>query len=367
MKKTTHATTLKVAALLCAASLTFGGCGQGINDSATLVNINKGEDKITLGYGNFVARMTQAQYDNYYIQIYGEGDYWSSPADENGDENSQTVQESVKSNVLDDLQDEYVSRQHAKDFDVELTDEQNKNISDTVDKFFEENSEETIKTMGATREYLTRYLEDQYYDQLVEEAAEAEAAKTIKYEDVIQAAFSYVHVYNDKYAEDYVERPDEELKASAEAVASASDFDAAAKEQGLEVEDDVYTRDMSPSEAAEEFRMPEEIYKALKKIDKEGGVSGVIPVEDSGYYVVRLDKFEDEDETNAELDNQLSIYYQDHLKEWLGDLDWEVDDKQWAKVQFDTLFITEEQAKADEAAEEGTEEASEDSQEEAAE
>ena len=66
--------------LVAAMTLTLAGAtllsGCGLNADATLVNINKGEDSISLGYGNFVARYTQSLYDATYLQYMGT-DMWT--------------------------------------------------------------------------------------------------------------------------------------------------------------------------------------------------------------------------------------------------------------------------------------------------
>ena len=356
---------IRMAAGLCAAALVLGGCGNGtIDNSATLVNVNKGEDTISLGYGNFVAHFTQAEYDSYYVDMYGAGNYWASPTDESA-ENSETVEDSVKSDVMEDIQTGYLSRVHAPDYKVELSDEQTKDIEKAVGKFFEDNSDEAVAAMGATEEYVTQYLTDQTYVVLVSDAVKEEGAGTIKDEDVVQTSYSYVHLYRDESTDNPEEtRTDEELEA-------------AAKEQNAELSDDVFTKAMSAKDAAEEFRMPVEVIKAVKKLKKEGDVSGVIKVEDDGFYVVRLDELEDEEETEVEREDKIDIYYEDMLNGWISDTDWSVDEKQWDKVRFNVLLAepssdeesteetTEENADTEEASD--TEESSEETTEEAAE
>ena len=330
---------IRMAAGLCAAALVLGGCGNGtIDNSATLVNVNKGEDTISLGYGNFVAHFTQAEYDSYYVDMYGAGNYWASPTDESA-ENSETVEDSVKSDVMEDIQTGYLSRVHAPDYKVELSDEQTKDIEKAVGKFFEDNSDEAVAAMGATEEYVTQYLTDQTYVVLVSDAVKEEGAGTIKDEDVVQTSYSYVHLYRDESTDNPEEtRTDEELEAAAKAISEASDFEAAAKEQNAELSDDVFTKAMSAKDAAEEFRMPVEVIKAVKKLKKEGDVSGVIKVEDDGFYVVRLDELEDEEETEVEREDKIDIYYEDTLNGWISDTDWSVDEKQWDKVRFNVLL-----------------------------
>lgn len=351
---------IRVAAGLCTAALLFGGCSDTINDSATLVNIDKGKDKIELGYGNFVAHFNQAQYDEYYVQFYGNTHYWSQIT--GGDEttvNALTNEESVKGNVMDELKENYLSAEHAPDFNVEITDDESKKIEEAADRFMSDNSEDVIKAMGANKDYLVKYMTDKTYAKKLRDAIEAEGAETIKDEDVVQTSYSYVHLYVDKYAENPEEQPtDEELKATAEAIAASDDLDAAAKEHKVEVDNDTFTKAMSAKDAAEEFRSPVEVIKAVKALKNEGDMSGVIPVEDDGYYVVRLDHLEDKDETEAELDNKITYYYSDMYNAWVKELEWEINEKEWAKVTFDDVLFADVEEATEESEEAGTEEAS---------
>ncbi len=358
---------IRIAAGLCSAALLLGGCGAP-SATATLVNVNKGEDKIPYGYGYFVARFNQAEYDSYYVQFYGNTHYWKQTTGEDEDVvNAQTVEQTVKSNIMDDLEDNYISTKHASEYGVELTDEDTKKIEEAADKFLEDNSDEVIEKMGATRDYLIRYMTESAYNKKLEEAMKKEGENTIKEEDVAQTSYTYIHVYNDKYAENAVERSDEELKAIAEAVASADDFKAAAKEQGLEVSSDTFASSMSAKDAAEEYRSPEEVIKAVKALEHEGDVSPVIPVEDDGYYVVRLKKLYDEKETHAELDDKIDLYYTDTFTEWTKDTDWDIDEKLWEKVSFDDVLFADPEELAEEAEEEEAEETTEEASDEAAE
>lgn len=343
--------TTRVAAGLCTAALLLAGCGNQIDDAATLVTINDGEDTITLGYGNFVTRYTQATYDEYYREYYGDENYWKSQTDEDSED---TMLDTVKGDVMDDLKTQYVSRMHASDYDVEISKKDEKKIKKAAKQFMEDNSEEAIENMGATEEYLVRMLEDMTYTEQLEETIRQEGKKKIKDKDVIQTTFTYVHFYRDADGEadngDEEPRTDEELLAAAEKVAAADDFDTVAKEEANEVYDDMFTKSFSVEEAVDETGNPAEVIEALKKM-KEGEVSDVIPVKDDGWYVVRLDHIEDEEQTEIEREDQMDTYYEDIFDKWSNDTKWEIDEDQWAKVQVNAMYDV-----ADEDEEETTEE-----------
>ena len=93
----------------------FSGCGR-IDADAAAVTVADGEDTVTLGYANFVAKYTQAVYETTYGSSLGE-DMWSRDLYGNGN----TFEEDVKSDVMDSLQEQYLLVHHASDYGVELT------------------------------------------------------------------------------------------------------------------------------------------------------------------------------------------------------------------------------------------------------
>ncbi len=138
---------MKAVALALCTGLLFTGCG--IQKNATVVNIDNGADKITLGYANFYARYTQSMYDPVYRSYYGD-DYWTTDDNE--------MMNSVKEDVMKGIKDDYVLVAHAADYDVKLSDDDEKAIGEAVDKFFENNSDEAINELGATKDLVKEYL-----------------------------------------------------------------------------------------------------------------------------------------------------------------------------------------------------------------
>lgn len=305
------------------------GCG--INKNATLINAGE-NDKISLGYGTFVARYTQSMYDSLYLGYMGE-QMWSQEQD------GTTMENMIKQNVLDMMQEMYLLRTHAKEYDVEISEKEQKAITKAAKAFIEANSKETLDEMCATQETVEEYLTNQTYMSKVTEAVKDSAKVSVKDEDAAQRGISYV-VFSvadtiDENGETVAMTDEEkaELKKQAKSVASAEDFEAAAEEAGVEVKTTSYGKD--------DTALPEKIIKAADAL-KEGEVSAAIGVKDDGYYVVRLDKELDEEATaekkEALEEQQRSEYYDSVLDGWKKDITWKVNEKQWKKVKFDTLF-----------------------------
>jgi len=337
------------------ATMLFTGCGQ-MNPDDTLVTINTGDgtkDTISLGYGNFAARYQQAMYDQYLLAYYGES-MWTTDMTGSGS----TMQEETKSSVLDEIEEQYLCKLHAADYGIELTEEQTTAIADAAAQFISDNPEDTIEIMGATEEYVKQYLEYRTYYKLVSDAAKEQLDAEIADEDCWMRTFTYTFFDLSGTTDEsgvLVPPTDEEIaemKEQADELAASDDYDAEVEELGLtastysylkgEEEDD--TMDMAIIEAAEAL--------------SEGETSAVIEIEDVGYYVIRLDADHDEDASLTKRESLQSEKFDALMDTWKGEIVWTVDEKAWAKVEFDELFqtlVTETEETTDTTTEETTE------------
>lgn len=128
------------------------------NYSSKLIDINNGEDGITLGYANFVFKYNQARYDTQYGDSYG-AKLWTEDMTGTG----QTFADQVKDNIVETLETQYVIKKHADEYNVEITDEDKTKIDDTTKKFMEENSSSALNAMGADEDVVKQMLTDMVY------------------------------------------------------------------------------------------------------------------------------------------------------------------------------------------------------------
>ncbi|MBE5913053.1 MAG: hypothetical protein E7274_03200 [Pseudobutyrivibrio ruminis] len=320
-----------------AAAVLFTGCSK-FNPDTTLVTINTGDgtkDTISLGYANFAARYQQSMYDQYLLSYYGEG-MWSTDMTGTGS----TMEDDTKEGVLEDIENQYLAKLHASDYDIALTDEQNTAIAEAAAKFMSDNPEETLEVMGATEEYVKQYLEYRTYYSLVSNAAMEEAGESISDEDCWMRTFSYVlfdttgTTDEEGNAVEYTEEEIADLKAQAEELAAADDYSAKAEE--LEVTASTYSYLKGEEE---DDTMDMAIIEAAEALD-EGDTSDVIEIEGVGYYVIHLDADHDEDASQTKKESLESDEFDKLLETWKAAITWTVDEKAWAKVEFDTLFKT---------------------------
>ena len=128
------------------------------NYNSKLIDINNGEDGITLGYANFIFKYNQARYDTQYGDSYG-AKLWTEDMTGMG----QTFADQVKDNIVETLETQYVIKKHADEYKVEITDEDKTKIDDTTKKFMEENSSSTLNAMGADEDVVKQMLTDMVY------------------------------------------------------------------------------------------------------------------------------------------------------------------------------------------------------------
>lgn len=161
----------KILAAVCMMAILLTGCGSNVDSDAALVTINDGEDTISYGYGYFYARYMQAMFDSLYLSYMGD-QMWSQTQGE------QTMEELTKDDAMDSMEEEYILRQHAKEYDVKITDDEEKEITKAAKTFMEENSEKALKELGATQEIVEEYLRNQTYKTKVTAAIKESAGIT---------------------------------------------------------------------------------------------------------------------------------------------------------------------------------------------
>ena len=365
--------TVGVAAL--AAATLFTGCGS-LNPDATLVTINTGDgtkDTISLGYGNFVARYQQSMYDQYLLSYYGEG-MWTTDMSGTGS----TFEDDTKESVLEEMEEQYLAKSHAADYDITLSEEQNTAIAEAAAKFIADNSKETLEELGATEEYVKEYLEYRTYYSLVSEAAKEASDADITDEACWMRTFSYVSfdtsgtTDEEGNAVEFTEDEITDMKAQAKQLSTSEDFDATVEELGLTAQTYSYLKGEE-----EDTGMDMSIIEAAEALG-EGEISDVIEVDGVGFYVIRIDADHDEEASQTKRESLQTEAFDSLMETWKSAITWKVSDKAWSKVKFDALFqatqteeaedaTTEDATTEDATTEDATEETTDETVEESAE
>ena len=343
----------KVIAMLLAATLSvtaFTGCS--INKTATVATLDK--EDIKLGLVNFMIRYQEAGYDDMYIQYMGEG-YWDKTVSGNN-----TVLETWKKNAIEEAHELYTLKAHQSDYDVEVSDDEKKEIKKAAEKFMKANSDDVIDEMSATEEIVEEYLELRLIKSKMYAAIIKNADSSVTDEEANMAAYTIVKLdykgaYDSNYQyQTYTDEQSAQIKAQADAVVEAlaggSSLEDAAKAAGTTATTGTYATYVDPdaektddsdkksddteskeSSESSDSKTKDSVYTtnnldqsvvdALNSLE-EGQTSDLITT-DSTYYIVRLDKKTDDKATESNRKtvkgNKEDKYYNGILSGWQDD------------------------------------------------
>lgn len=323
---------LALAGVLSVASL--AGCSSFKEDE---VVATVGDQKITADIANFYARYVQAQYETYYSAYLGE-DMWNSEASE-----GKTYEESVKDSVLEGLEDMVLMESHMKEYEVSLSDEEKKVIEESAKKFDDVNALEDKEKVSGSSDTVKRVMTLMAIQQKMQDKIQEGADTEVSDEEAAQKSmqyvmFSYKSEDEDGKSEDMTDKEKKEVDKKAEEFAKgakdAEDFEAYAKEQGLEAQKATFDSDsVNPTE---------DVVKAADKLE-EGEVTEVIKT-DNGCYVAKVTSLLDREATDARKDtivnDRKQELYEDICKEWREKADISVDKEVWEKIDFNDIKVT---------------------------
>ncbi len=314
---------------------TFTGCGK-IKDDEVVATVD-GED-IPAGLANFYARMTQAQYETWYAGYMGDN-MWSGEAEE-----GKSYEETVKGQIMEDLQNMYLLEDHMKDYDITVSEQEEASIKEAAGAFDEANGLEEKGKVSASIENVERLLTLMTIRQRVGDAIRETADMEVSDEEAAQKAMKYVTFSFNKTDEDgnstaLTDEEKEELKKEAEDFAKGAkdkeDFAAYASEKEYEAKDATF-------DAEETLTIPAELAEAADKL-KEGEVTGVVESA-NGLYVAKVTSLFDKDATEKEKENIIAERKQEKYNEviegWRKDADISVVEGVWKKVDFNELSVT---------------------------
>ena len=353
-----NGTVKKIAGLLLAgvmgtASLT--GCSGTIDGTKPLITC--GEDTVTVGTGNLMLRMNQATMLSYYSMMGGSTTgIWDQDAG-----NDKTYGETTRDDVISNLETMVLLKQHAGDYDVEVTDEEKTKIEEAAKAFMEANTEETINTLSVSQSDVENLLTLYTYQSKMYEPMTADVDTNVEDEEAAQSKITYCRVdTSDTQNEDGTTTAltDEEKqvkKDQAQAVLdklqasedpASADMDALAKE----VNEDLSAVDNTFDD--EDTLLNDKLKEAAKTL-QDGQVYDQVVEGENAYFVVRMDSVLDREATDQEKENIVSERKQEAydklLEQWTEDADITVNEKEWKKATLtDTEQYTIKQAETEE-------------------
>lgn len=322
---------LVVAGLCVSMAAGLAGCGsKTLDGSQTVATV--GEKTITLGEANFLLRYQQAETESYYEQMLGEGFY---NMDLMG--TGEAYGETVKGDVMTQLQEYIILGEKAADYGVALTEEETAKITEVATAFLAANSDETKAQMTADQATVESVLTLMTVGMRTANMVAAEADITVTDEEAAQRGFSYVSVAKGSgdtaLSEDEVQAAKDQLNSVAASVAGGNTIDAAAVEQGLTAYPGNYGEGNSVSYAAE-------MITALDAM-AEGEVSEIIETE-TMLYLVQLTKEFDEEATAERkaslIQTKQSEYYNEVMDAWKAEAPLTIEEAVWKEVKFNNSY-----------------------------
>lgn len=315
-----------VTALVCVtAAGMMAGCGNKKLDGTKIaLTVNKQE--IPLGVVSLAARMQQAQAEAMYKMYLGGGNdmsIWSTKMDDDSDE---TYGENAVTTSVETVEKMCLEKEHASEYDVEITDDERKALEEAAKNFMAANSDETIAELAVDEDMVKTFLELETYDVKMKDAIEAKADVKLDEKEYQQMSFSYASakVSGDDLSDDDIKKNKENLQKFYDKVKEdpAADFNTLGDEIS---EDMTATTGTCPAyeegddSAANGTTYPDEVRTVLRKLD-EGALNEEIIKTDSVWYVVRLDSKNDKTATESKKESLTNTkkddFYNDTTDGW---------------------------------------------------
>ena len=332
-----RAAAVTAAGVLAAVSVT--GCSGSIDTDAVVATV--GDEEITLGVANFYARLTQGEYETYYASMMGmtAEDMWAQEYDEDT-----TFEEQIKDSVMESLEDMYVLSQHAADYDIALTEEEESAISDAAEQFEADNTDAAKEAVSGYKKDIEKVLELVTIQNKMDSAMKEGVDEEVSDEEAAQKSmqyvlFSYTTTDDSGNSTELTDEEKEELKTTAQSLAdrtaAGEEFATVAEELGAEAQTATFdSESTSPNE---------DLIAAADALQNEGDVTELVET-DSGIYVAELTSLLDREATDAEKESIVEQRRQDQydslLEEWKDAIEIEVNDRVWNKVDFIDQGVT---------------------------
>lgn len=334
-----------MAAVLAAGSLT--GCGK-LDGTKTVATVDG--EAVTLGLASYMMRDQQAQTESYYqmlAQSYGM-DASQGIWDGEG-EDGKTYGESAKDGVMDSIKTLYVLKEHAADYDVTITEEEQAKIEEAAKAFMEANDASVLEELAVSESDIVTYMELMTYRQKMHDPMVADVDQEVSDEEANQTRITMAKISTegteqdedgntiDLTDEEKAEKKDLAEKVQKKVEDSDNVADADISALAKEVDESITVTSPAFTTAGSETDVLDEKVKEAALALKEGELAPEVVEGEDGYYVVRLDKMLDEDATENKKATIISEREQDAydklLEEWEDAAQMKVENSVWKKVK----------------------------------
>lgn len=327
----------------------FAGCGKKetakLDEKAVFMTV--GDTKVSAGVAHFYIRYQQSLMET----VFGtDNNKWQVVM-----ESGETREEAIKDAIMEQFQELYIIAEHAKDYEIELTDVELEYIESLADEFVEENSKDAQKKASATKEYAMEYMKLSMIVMKTKGAMKKDIDTDVDLEEAKQKRVSYM-VYSKvetdaegnetKLSDKEIKNQKKAAEEFLEKAKANGNLNTYATEQELGVK--TLTFDSDTTTPDKDF---------IKEVDslKENEFSGVIDT-DSAYYVAQLESLYDVDATDQKMEEILEERgeerYTELLEKWKEETKITVDEDILKQISFQDLevvYIEDEEEESEES------------------
>lgn len=321
----------------------LSGCGS-FDGTKTAIVVN-GEE-MTAGEANFMLRYQQASMYSYYTSLFSmygmtvPEDFFSDEGEDN-----KTNGENLKSDTLEFIEKAVLMRQHAEEYGVTLTKEQQQGAADAAAAFAEKNGEEMLTLLGATKEDIQDAIELYAYQSLMYDPMVADVDTEVSDEEAKKSTISYAMItFKSSETDDDGNKLDVSDEEKAERKQMVEDFIDRVKESDdpstvsfTDVEEEMEaengdTEDTEEEEtkvsltistvtfAPDEEDLDEALLSAAAELEDGEFYDGIIEGKNA-YYAIRMDAVIDREATDNQKETIVSERrddaYNDLLDSWI--------------------------------------------------
>ena len=364
-------------AAMAATGLTACGDSTVVDGTQTALVIN--DEEINLGKANFMLRYKQATMASYYETMSSMlGQEYSLSFDalsDESDEDSPTVGENLKEDALTSIEQAFLMRQHASEYDVALTDEEVQGAKDAAAAFVEDNDAETLTKLGVTQEDIEDVMQvyaiqSKMYDPMI-----ADVDTEVSDEEAQQSSISYVQVSTEgtetdengetveltdeekaekkEIAQTFLDRLNasedpatadfsdlrteinDELNAQRRAEEAAADTAEDGTDAAEDSTDEIYLTASETTFGADDEDLDEALKEAAQTLS-DGQVYAEVIEGENAYYVVRMNSVLDREATDSQketiVQERQAEAYSNQLDTWVEESDISVK-RAWNKLE----------------------------------
>ena len=253
-------------------------------------------------------------------------------------EKGKTYEETAKETIMQSLEELYLVNEHAEDYKVSLTDEEDQSIEDAADQFVKDNDEDVRDAISGDKDTVEEVMKLFTIQQKMQTEMLKDVDRNVSDEEAAQKAMQYVaFTYSDQKDSqssdsDSTTDTKEEAKKKADtffdAVKGGADFGQAAEDQDKSAID--LTFDSSTTSPNEE------LIQAADKLEA-GQVTDVIET-DTGYYVGKVTSTFDQAATDSKkqeiISQRESEKYNEIVEDWKKDTKIKENKDVWKKIDF---------------------------------